>query len=97
MVDFKSDIQVVENIKNQLKNESFRYSTFSYYVLADYFRYSTELKKEIEYVNADVNELKSSILDMKEQVRAMKSEFAKYSDLTEWKRDIDVTSILVYC
>lgn len=53
-------------------------------------RTSAELKKEIEYVNGDINELKGNILDLKDQIRTMKTEFAKYADLTEWKRDVDV-------
>jgi len=48
------------------------------------------VKKEVEFVNGDVNELKGSLLEIKEQIRVLKSEYAKYSDLTEWKRDIEV-------
>ncbi len=48
------------------------------------------MKKEIEYVNGNMNELKGIILDLKEQVRVVKSEYAKYADLTESKREIDV-------
>jgi len=48
-----------------------------------------------------MNELKGIILDLKEQVRVVKSEYAKYADLTESKREIDVmkrenSSLLIF-
>ena len=47
----------------------------------------------MDFTNGDVNDLKAAFQEMKEQIRVLKSEYAKYSDLTEWKRDLEVRNL----